>query len=124
MFTDTDKSPYSWSIFSLAWLDNFRVTFIVRYAIYSMCFSFWGVPQGDSRLINQSATWLVNLRGGSISPGNTPKAKTHTVLTRKFGNIHVCHLSCQPTVLFDVRECIIKNFSEICGLSFTLFVIC
>ena len=44
-----------------------------------MCFSFWGVPRGDSRITNQSATWLVNLRGVSISPGNTPKAKTHSV---------------------------------------------
>jgi hypothetical protein len=48
-----------------------------------MCFSFWGVPRGDSRLINQSATWLVYLRGVSISPGKTPKAKTHSVLTFK-----------------------------------------
>ena len=44
-----------------------------------MCFSFWGDHRGDSRLTNQSATWLVNLRGVSISPGNTPKAKTHSV---------------------------------------------
>jgi hypothetical protein len=44
-----------------------------------MCFSFWGVPLGDSRLTNQSATWLVYLRGVSISPEKTPKAKTHSV---------------------------------------------
>jgi hypothetical protein len=36
-----------------------------------MCFSFWGVPRGDSR--------LVYLRGVSISTGKTPKAKTHSV---------------------------------------------
>jgi hypothetical protein len=36
--------------------------------MYPMCFSFWGVPRGDSRLTNQSATWLVYLRGVSISP--------------------------------------------------------
>ena len=46
---------------------------------YPMCFSFWGVPRGDSRLTNQSATWLVYLRGVSISSGKTPKAKTHSV---------------------------------------------
>jgi hypothetical protein len=45
-----------------------------------MCFSFWGLPRGDSRLTNQSATWLVYLRGVSISPEKTPKAKTHSVL--------------------------------------------
>jgi hypothetical protein len=44
-----------------------------------MCFSFWGVSREDSRLTNQSATWLVYLRGVSISPGKTPKAKTHSV---------------------------------------------
>jgi hypothetical protein len=44
-----------------------------------MCYSFWGVPRGDSRLTNQSATWLVYLRGVSISPEKTPKAKTHSV---------------------------------------------
>jgi uncharacterized RmlC-like cupin family protein len=44
-----------------------------------MCFSFWGVPRGDSRLTNQIATWLVYLRGVSISPGKTPKAKRHSV---------------------------------------------
>ena len=44
-----------------------------------MSFSFWGVPRGDSRLTNQSTTWLVYLRGVSISPGKTPKAKTHSV---------------------------------------------
>jgi hypothetical protein len=47
-----------------------------------MCFSFWGVPRGDSRLTNQSATWLVYLRGVSISPGKNPKAKTHSVLKK------------------------------------------
>jgi hypothetical protein len=44
---------------------------------YPMSFSFWGVPREDSRLTNQSATWLVNLRGVSISLEKTPKAKTH-----------------------------------------------
>ena len=43
------------------------------------CFSFWGFLQGDSSLTNQSATWLVYLRRVSISPGKTPKAKTHSV---------------------------------------------
>ena len=50
---------------------------------YPMCFSFWGVPRGDSRLTNQSETWLVNLRGVSIFPGKTPKAKTHSVYAHK-----------------------------------------
>ena len=50
-----------------------------------MCFSFWGVPRGDSRLTNQSATWLVYLRGVLISPEKTPKAKTHSVdFSRKY----------------------------------------
>jgi hypothetical protein len=51
-----------------------------------MCFSFWGVPRGDSRLTKQSATWLVNLRGVSISPWNTPKAKTHSVVMHKLSH--------------------------------------
>jgi hypothetical protein len=52
-----------------------------------MCFSFWGVSRGDSRLTNQSTTWSVYLRSVSISPGKTPEAKTHSVpiyLFKKF----------------------------------------
>ena len=47
-----------------------------------MCFSFWGFSRGDSRLTNQSATWLIYLKGVSIFPGKTPKAKTHSVKTQ------------------------------------------
>jgi hypothetical protein len=85
-----------------------------------MCFSFWGVFRGDSRLTNQSATSLVNLRSISISPGKTPKAKTHSVhfwstkfLVDFFSPIF-CYEKCvgSRNYRFEEKSCAINHFTS------------